>query len=398
MQQIVLTNSKGNNLKSLLSEVSREADEIKIAVAFFVDTEFINHCCKVNKAIRIIVSLRPPTNYYSLKKILSQKIQVKYLGSDFHSKYFILSKKGIPYACIIGSSNLTTGGVEKNIETNVLIYDQESINALDEQFTNLWSKASTLHSDELSKYKDIFDRFSKRQIQARKEMDLFEKAILNKLKKRNSKLYREVSKYYDFTSKVDEVKTLVQVISAKEFPGIPVYLVIDHFWHWIKIFWDKKGQTINESERSLIIPSLFLKFCKWDKEGHQHTEQMNKASKTIFGKYLKESYITKLTKNEAMEIYRNLHSGAHIAQRFHVDEKFISENKLSKIRKTFHYLLYSNDDIVERIFKVCHDPEFKLRHFNSSTTQELIGWRFPEKYALRNNKADYAIRRIGFKF
>jgi hypothetical protein len=120
-------------------------------------------------------------------------------------------------------------------------------------------------------------------------------------------------------------------------------------------------------------------------------------SKNLFGKLLSESHIDKLTLDEARQIYANLHSGNFRARRFGGDEKFVTENTIQKIKASFKYLLYSNDEIDLRIHNLCYNPDYKLNQLKSSGTQELLGWVSPEKYPLRNDKADAALELLGFE-
>ncbi|MBE0437500.1 MAG: hypothetical protein IBX56_17055, partial [Methylomicrobium sp.] len=85
MQELILTNSIERSLKDLLKDFGDKADKIRIASAFFSDTAFINEWQDKSKLIDLLVSLRPPTNYYSLKTIYSKLgVNIQFLGDDFH--------------------------------------------------------------------------------------------------------------------------------------------------------------------------------------------------------------------------------------------------------------------------------------------------------------------------
>lgn len=400
MQHIILTNDKDKNLKKLLADLADKADTVKVATAFFSDTEFIKHWLENSKRVELLVSLRPPTNYYSLKNVYSKfGIKVQFLGDNFHSKFFIFFTKGQPYACIIGSSNFTSGGLYKNIETNIILSDPKYLNEIDKQFSNLWEQSFSLQPTDLDNFKPVFDNFQKSVQQTEKEQADFEKKILTKRtnKKAKSKVGKEAKKYFAFWRVVDEVKGLVNNISKTEYPNVPVYISIDHFWHWVKVVWVKENQPKPDANnRNTIIPKLFKEFCTWDKSANNYTKEIEKTSKTLFGRLLSESNINKLTKDEARQVYANLHSGAMRTRRFRADEKFITENSIHKIQASLKYLLYSNDELDLRIHNLCNNPDFKLNQLNSSGTQELIGWVTPDKYPIRNDKADDALKLLGY--
>ncbi len=400
MQHIILTNDKDKNLKNILADFADKADTVKVATAFFSDTEFINHWLDNSKRVDLLVSLRPPTNYYSLKNVYSKLgINIQFLGDKFHSKFFIFYEKGQPFACIIGSSNFTAGGLYKNIETNAILSVPIYLTEIDNQFSNLWEQSFSLQPTDLENFKAVFDNFQKRAQQTENEQAELEKKILTKRtnKKTKLKVGKEAKQYFAFWRVVDEVKGIVNDISKQEYPNVPVYISIDHFWHWVKVVWAKENRPKpNANNRNTVIPKLFKEYCNWDKSSDNYTKEMAKTSKTLFARLLSESNIDKLTKDEARQVYANLHSGAMRKRRFGADEKFVTENSIQKIRTSLKYLLYSNDELDLRIHNLCLNPDFKLSQFKSSGTQELIGWVTPDKYPIRNDKADEALKLLGY--
>ena len=266
MQKIILTNDKDENLNKILSDFADKADKIKIATAFFSNTEFINQWLNNSKQIDLLVSLRPPTNYYSLKNVQSKiGITIQFLGNNFHSKFFIFYNNGEPFACIIGSSNFTAGGLYRNIETNAILTDKKYLQEVNIQFLKLWEQSFSLQPTDLANYKTVFDKFQKREKEIEKVQAEFEKKILTKRanRKKKSKVGKEAKQYFAFWRVIDEVKEMVEDISKQEYPNIPVYISIDHFWHWVKVVWAKENRPKpTVANRKTIIPKLFKEFCE----------------------------------------------------------------------------------------------------------------------------------------
>lgn len=402
MKETIITNSEERNLRGMISILGDKADEIKIATAFFSDTEFISNWLSCSKKVNLVISLRPPTNYYSLKSIYARKgIEIQFLGSNFHSKFYIFLNNKKPFACVIGSSNFTNGGLFKNIETNILLSEEKHLAEFNRQYSNIWGQSFSLQPTDLNRYKKVFDNFQKRKRGIEDEQSKFEKKILAKrgAKKKKPKIRKEGRQYFEFWKIIDEIKELVQGVSKVEYPNIPIYISIDHFWHWIKIVWSKQDRPKpNALNKNVIIPKLFKEYCDWDKATGSHTQQMAHNSKSIFGKYLSEEHIDNLTKEEARLVYSNLHSGAMRTRRFGADEDFINQNPIEKIRESLKYLLYSNDELDLRIHNLCVNPDYKLHQFGSSGVQEVIGWVSPSTYPMRNDKADFAIEALGYEF
>jgi hypothetical protein len=401
MQKLILTNYEENNLKKVISNFAYKADKIKIASAFFSNTKLINEWLNNSKQVDLLVSLRPPTNYYSLKSVQSNiGITIQFLGDDFHSKFFIFYNNGQPFACIIGSSNFTAGGLYKNIETNAIFTDTKYLQEIDIQFSSLWERSFSLQPTDLANFKTVFDNFQKREKETEKDQAEFEKKILTKRanQKKKSKIGKEAKLYFAFWRVIDEVKEMVNDISEQEYPKVPAYISIDHFWHWIKVVWAKENRSKPTiANRKTVIPKLFKEYCDWDKSTGNHTKKMAETSKTMFSKLLSKSNIDNLTKDDARQIYANLHSGGMRTRRFGADKKFIIENSIQKIRNSFKYLLYSNDELDLRIHNLCSNPKFKLSQFSSSSIQELIGWVTPDKYPMRNKKAYESLKLLAYE-
>ncbi|HPE58007.1 MAG TPA: phospholipase D family protein [Bacteroidales bacterium] len=401
MNELILTNNDKRNLRDLLIELSVDSDMICIATAFFSETDLINDWLNENKSVDLLVSLRPPTNYYSLKKIFSKVgLSIQFLGEDFHSKFYIFYKNDKPYVSIIGSSNHTNGGLINNIETNVIIRETEYLEKIDNEFKTLIDQSYLMQPTDLDDYKTVFDNFQKRAEQSDSEQRNLQNKILTKrtVKKKKVRISKEATDYYTFWRIVDEIKDLVQPISEKEYPKIPVYITIDHFWHWIKTVWIKENRPKpNSKNRHTAIPRLFQEYCDWDKQGDNYTTEMAKTSKNIFSKLLSSSHIDVLSKEEAKTVFSNMHSGAMRTRRFGADDSFIKENSIKSIRKSLKYLLYSNDELDLRIHNLCKNPDYKLSQINFSGTQEIIGWVNPKKHPIRNDKANKALKLLGYE-
>jgi hypothetical protein len=400
MNTMIQTNSHDNRLKDLLIKLGDKADIIKIASAFFSDTELITRWTDQSKKIHLIVSLRPPTNYYALKSIqIIPGIKTHFLGDNFHSKFLIFYNNEKPFSCIVGSSNFTPGGLYRNIETNVLLTNQQYLFEIENHFNSLFEQSYVLQPSDLDDYKSIFDKAAKRFKSSDDEQDEFQKRILPKrtIQKKKLRISRKAQQYLVFWRMIDDVKGIVKEISIREYPDIPIYLTIDHFWHWIKTVWSKENRPKpNSNNRNTVIPKLFAEYCKWDKRTVNHTTHMGNLSKDLFSRLLSQDHIDKLTTDEAKNIFRNLHSGGNRAQRFSADIDFVHQNTIQQIRSSLKYLLYSNDDIELRIHNLCENHDFKLNQLKYSGIQEIIGWVNPDKFPLRNDKADDALSMIGY--
>lgn len=182
---------------------------------------------------------------------------------------------------------------------------------------------------------------------------------------------------------------------------MPVYLTVDHFWHWVKTKLAKAEARIlriqtHPDYRDEELPKLFQEYAHWDKSGKKETAELEQRAKRIQG-ILSRPGIDRLSEKDAREVFESLNAGDYL-KRFHKPETFIQNNSLQRIQASFQYLLWSQDDIVKRISALLADDNYKLKGFGSALVQELIGWVHPEKWPPRNNKADKALELLGYKF
>lgn len=294
---------------------------------------------------------------------------------------------------MIGSSNFTNGGLSNNIETNVVLTEGRLLREVNASINELDKRATKLQPDILAQYKKRYDKF----LQYNKN----DKSIIKtKEPLENIRISRKASEYFEFWKIADKVKDLVGEIAQTEYPTTPEYLVIDHFWHWVVKICDKdrlKPLKGNPSLRDKIIPGFLKEYCKWDKSSEQYTATMGSNSRKV-QKLLSIKNIATLSKQEAKKIYRSLHAAQSLIQRFDADVKFIQENKIKEIRRSFKHLLDDRLPIDLRIHDLSNiKGRYKLNQLGPSCVQELIGWANPTKMPIRNNKTDKAVQLLGFR-
>ena len=383
-------------MHAVFDNLGNSAQKIVICVAFFSDPTLIEDFLDSGKEVILIVSLRPPTNYYSLKELLYRNdVEISFLGDDFHSKiYAFYDEEWKILNAIIGSSNFTNGGMNNNIETNVIIHDENALVQVDTTIDSIIEEATRLQPDELNRYKVRYDKFIKYN-------NGDQSTIKTKAPPKNIKITQKALEYAAFWKIADKVKDLVSEISKSEYPFVPEYLVIDHFWHWIVKICDHTRLTSllgNAENRNTAIPELFKEYCKWDKSAqNSYTEKMGRTSAQI-QEILSSQKILSLKKEDALIIYRSFHAAQSLIQRFRADEKFINENSIRDIRLSFSFLLDEAQPIEYRIHElISPQGKYKLNQFGPSCVQELIGWASPTKMPIRNNKADKAVKLLGFR-
>lgn len=395
---MIITNNITSNLDDFFTKQSKELSKIDIVVAFLSDTEFIEKWDKENVQINIIVALCPPTNYYSLKKISTLKnVDIRFLDSQLHSKFYLMQFNTKEDIGIVGSSNLSLNGLINNFETNLITKTQSEISTLKSHFNTLLDKSRILEIEDLEEYKEIFLKYKKRQNQNDLDIGKFQrrKRRVN-LKKERTRISKEALEYHKFRNIVNDIREIVYPILIKEYPKTPVYIVIDQFFQWIEVHSGKEIRiTIKNKEQD--IRKYFKKFCNWDKKHENLVKEMDIRSKNTFQKYLSIKSIDKLKDKDAKLVYSSLHAGNLQTRRFNSDENFIKDNGIVKIKTSLKYLLHSDDEISLRIHNLYRNKKYSLSKFGYSCIQEIISWVKPNLYPLKNGKAKRAIKTLRYE-
>ncbi len=388
---------RGKILSDLLCKLSDKADAIKIAVAFFTDPSLINGWLERGLRVDLIVQLGLPTAPDALKAVrdrLSTEGKIRFFGPGFHAKVYLFLRSGSPFAATVGSSNSTPAGLSKNIEANVVVDSPDQLILLQSYFDEMWDNADDLEPEDLRKYEIYYKA-------ARRPPPFSPRTGKTPERRQRQKisLSREAASYLRFWHVADRVRDMVKNISRQEWPRIPLYLTVDHFWHWVKIKWkpqDSESARNTNAWKETRIPELFKQYAAWDKNGDNYTKEMLGVSQQMQS-LLSQGNIASISRANARWVYRNLHAGAEISRRFGRDEQFVKENELAKIRKTWRYLLWSDENIQQRISGALTSPQYRLRYFGSSAVQELVGWVRPNEMPMRNKKADAAVGKLGFQ-
>ena len=359
---------------------------IRFAVAFFTSPELIDEVAAASpeNRIHLIVSLNPPTSYHALKKILwRSNVRIDFVPLGLHSKIYIIESDESEPIAAVGSSNLTAGGLKRNIETNVLFRGAEVQQCgIESHFNFISEQADVLTPEALEDYRQEFEEFRTATASRKRAKSLSQPhASLSVTAARS---------FLDFWNAAYCVHELVRDLSGVNFPDVPVYTAIDYFWHYVvAVIGDVEVTAlINENGRDEAIRRLFNRYSIWENEGEQYWRVLGRKVELI-QTLLGEATIQSLTKPLARDVYASLHSSEMAIQRFGRDKDFIAYNSIEEIIDSFTVLLHGDQRIEFRINAAL--TTHKLKHFGPSGVQELNGWFHPTRYPVRNSLAEKAL-------
>jgi hypothetical protein len=401
-----------------LSHLANKADKIDVGVAYLSSAEPVASWLKRGISVRLVVALQPPTDARVIRFLVSSfpvGLEPKFYSAKFHSKLLIFFRKGKAFGAHVGSSNLTGGGLRSNLETNVILREPKQLRELASHFNNMWKGSRDLEPTDIDLYQEHCDQIAQdlariKQKQRKRKGRIVIPAVSEYPRAQGSgeirppispKVPKEARDYLKFWKTVDGVIKIVGSISKQEFPQMPPYLSVDHFWHWVVKVWDQKGLKQIRSDpktRADRLPELFEKYAAWYKGSPGYKSSAANRNSNHLRKILAKNQLPALTRPVARSVYVQLQAGRMAAKRFGADRTFVISNSLADIKRAFNHLLWSEDDIQERISSLLPRGPYHLKKFGKATVQELIGWVRPYEFPIRNNKADKAVEMLGYRF
>ena len=145
-----------------------DINEILIATAY-VNKKGFNFIKDLIKKVKtkIVLCLDPSvTDWQPLEDIIKiGSVECRYYKPTaeryFHPKMYIIKYKNGKHSIILGSSNLTHGGMKDNIEANMYFEGLSYSDAKDflDYFSEIFSKADPLNMNAVNKFREIRDKY-----------------------------------------------------------------------------------------------------------------------------------------------------------------------------------------------------------------------------------------------
>jgi len=379
-----LVNNDDTCIKDELSRASSTSRKLQIAVAFLSDDNLIRRWIKKGVHLEILVARRYPTNPSILRFLLhtsGNKIQLKWLGPEFHAKVVIgCNSKGMPQWASVGSANFTNAGLESNDEFNIFTEGKDILEEISAWFDQLWKAAAYVNPEELKNYEAEYDKVQKgrtKEPRGRAVTRDFDPSV--------------ILDYKDYWNAVDTVQHAIRDIVGRRFPACKKYpyLAIWGFWHWLKYDCPKSATHAvklaiakgDASRRDALLRSLFLKYSI---DGDPEWPTYN---------------ITEMRRMRRMILRGRLPSSAKLLGI--IDQGFrnttrLERNSRPKRLSSLRYLLRrEGEDVLVRAGRLLRDPKYTLLGAKEAAVFGWLGWAYPETYPAMNQKAIDGLKKLG---
>ena len=152
--------SNGPNKNFVMSPYERliaGTRTIFVASPFVTMTKELALAAKAGKKVSLLVGLNVATNPAALRAVFGiPNLAIRFYTRRFHAKVYLFDA-----TALVGSSNLTDGGMHSNREATILVDNSEQLAEVRSLCQELWTGASVLTTEKLTNFEKAAGPFGK---------------------------------------------------------------------------------------------------------------------------------------------------------------------------------------------------------------------------------------------
>lgn len=414
----IFTNSPGKDqvLRPYL-QLMASADNICLAAPYFSRWEEIVEAAGRGASISLLVGLNAATNPGALAKVRElPNCSVRYFTDGFHAKIFLFD--GV---AMLGSANLTNGGMSANREAVILLDqpgDADRVQNIEQFFAEVWGSAAALTDDVFRKFRDAWEKSSglgNRDAPFQIALaDVEPPTILaGSGHKSDQQLYLGALQkmiYEEYRPAYEEVTAVLAEsgLLRPEFADLDPGTETNRFLNWVRLehaggdaSW-QDAPLRSPNDRRILIQEFGREWVatpKTDIPGN-YFELLQGLHSTLG---TPESILAS-SRDQIAEALLCVHA-FHNQLRFtrggadRLPAKFWEGNQddLERVQKTLVYLVHGNEDFAVRICNVLYSDRYKLFSLGKFSALELVGTLKPNQCPAINGRMAKALRFLGFK-
>lgn len=418
MRTVFSNGPNGDYVINPLAELMAESHQACLAAPYFTKADEIVSAASSGTSVQLLVGLNASTTAKALAEVSGvSNIAVRYLTHRFHAKIYVFAE-----SALIGSANLTDGGLLSNREAVVALSQENNADAIEEVralFVELWDSAHVLTPEILSVFKKARSALSSEALDADSRIEAavgraqpthIGVGSSTKSRERNflEELRRQV--YERYRPAFSEVAKILDEndLRRPEFQNIGLGNETNRFLSWVRqtyVIGDeawKNAKVASPEERAEKIQTLGKEWASTD-EPKVH-EGFRESIETIHRVFGSPESIQAVDKDELIEGLMSVHA-FYEQLRFtkggaaNLPLAFWEANSqdLGKVKGIFEYLIHGPEDFIERLHDILYDPERKLGLFGRFCALELYGTLNPHDVPPMNGRMAKALRYLGFK-
>jgi hypothetical protein len=388
-----------------------------LAAPYFWDADRVLAAAAGGRQVRLIVGLNTATSPHELARLRNVPgISVRYFTSRFHAKVYIFGEEAL-----LGSANLTDGGMTRNREAVICLDREEDADAVEELkalFTELWDSASVLTDEKLATFAASWKRVHGQAAAADKQIE----DSVGASQPRNVAVEsRRTSRDRLF---LEELRRLVYEQYRPAFAEVEAVLMgegfrrpelaeggsaneTNRFLNWLRLTrihgdaaWRDAPLRGPDARRELVrfagrdwrnaddplIPDDYLDWLSRVEYVFGDPDRLAGADREAITAGL-------MSLHAFTEQYRFTSGGSA-----NLPGEFWQRNRgdEDRVRHSIAHLVHGAGDFAERLHDVLYDPAYKIALLGRFTALELFGTLRPDLCPPMNGRMAKTLRFIGF--
>lgn len=388
-----------------------------LAAPYFTMPDPILEAVRAGVAIQLIIGLNPATKPDAVAKLMGvPNLAVRYFTSRFHAKLYIFGGEEV----LLGSSNLTDGGMVSNREAVIALDATADSDAVEEAralFAELWEAAQVLTPDKLTKFKNAWNAVAQKLPspdtiieEAVGKAEPININVASHTKTREQIFLQDLRRqvYEEYRPAFMEVASVLDGSSLRraDFVGHDLFTETNRFLNWVRLTYAlgeeawQNAPLRSKAERESMVRGLGALWRTTDnhKVPADYFDRLSKL-RHVFGtaesiQLASEEELTQgLMGNHAfLEQLRFVKGGLEM-----LPKAFWSANGKdhAKVRRSLSHLLHGPGDFIERLHDQLYSAKWKLGYFGYFCALELFGTIKPGECPPLNGRMAKALRFLG---
>jgi hypothetical protein len=406
--------SPSSVLAEAFNQFPRAESVCLLASPFFTDVQIITNLLARGHEVRLIVRLGEITSPAALAQILpNQRCMIRYFTNErFHSKLYILGSE----IALVGSGNLTDGGLIGNAEVALSINDEHpDFEGLVRLFQSYWDSAKPLDGPTLSLFKAAVNSgpAGDSGLTKRVKDALGDVAPPNHFVTKRSRSQDDVFKdefrraRQTFDTAFNHLRSRYELMNFRKVAEgtLPLRLEVDQFLSWLRET-HVVGETYAEQpERhgSDLDGSVDRFLFEWKDAPYSHLDdgEAISAYQRLNNSFGSVEAIHALTQDQIFDALYELNSVRERRRYFKggretFRKEFLKANNQKRMQDAISFILHGPGDPVDRMAKAIYRREYGMENFGRSNVQELYGSVNTRNSPVCNGRTVKAMRYLGY--
>jgi len=383
-----------------------------VASPFVTLTTELATAANEGKVVNLLVGLNISTKPAALRAVFGiPNLSIRYYTHRFHAKVYLFDDHAL-----VGSSNLTDGGMLSNREATLLVDRSDQLEEIRTLCQELWSGAPVLTPEILREFEasvGVFGQYFNPDTKIEAAIGRAEPSNISigSGKKSSEYIFLEALRsrvYEQFRPAFDEVsETLSQNgLHRPEWNNADQGSETNRFLNWVRLTYGagddwQKSPIRSLADRHNEMVALGREWALTDNPrisddyfanmNHLRSVFSNEESLNLASR---EDLSRALMGVHAFEEQIRFIKGGYAA----IIEFFWKENQedVKRVKRSLAHLLFGKDEFIRRLYDVLNFPEWKIRYFGESCALELTGTVRPDICPPMNGRSAKGLRYIGF--